>query len=114
VLHDMFAVPFDEIAPIIDRSSDATRQLASRARRRVQGERAIPDGRALAVQGFTIAVGGSSRWTSSPTPSDSLDLIWPRSASDGLARARSWPQATRRRRVPARSARISPLTDGRP
>ena len=43
VLHDMFAVPFDEIAPIVDRSPDATRQLASRARRRVQGERTIPD-----------------------------------------------------------------------
>jgi RNA polymerase sigma factor (sigma-70 family) len=37
VLHDMFAVPFDEIAPIVGRSSTATRQLASRARRRVQG-----------------------------------------------------------------------------
>jgi RNA polymerase sigma-70 factor (ECF subfamily) len=37
VLHDMFAVPFDEIAPIVGRSTDATRQLASRARRRVQG-----------------------------------------------------------------------------
>jgi RNA polymerase sigma factor (sigma-70 family) len=37
VLHDMFAVPFDAIAPIVDRSPDATRQLASRARRRVQG-----------------------------------------------------------------------------
>ena len=37
VLHDMFAVPFDEIATILDRSEAATRQLASRARRRVQG-----------------------------------------------------------------------------
>jgi len=43
VLHDMFAVPFEEIAPIVDRSPEAARQLASRARRRVQGERAIPD-----------------------------------------------------------------------
>jgi RNA polymerase sigma-70 factor (ECF subfamily) len=43
VLHDMFAVPFDEIAPIVDRSPDAARQLASRARRRVQGERTVPD-----------------------------------------------------------------------
>jgi RNA polymerase sigma-70 factor (ECF subfamily) len=43
VLHDMFAVPFDEIAPMIDRSPEATRQLASRARRRVQGDNAIPD-----------------------------------------------------------------------
>jgi RNA polymerase sigma-70 factor (ECF subfamily) len=37
VLHDMFAVPFEEIAPIVGKSSAATRQLASRARRRVQG-----------------------------------------------------------------------------
>src|SRR4051794_37213264 len=37
VLHDMFAVPFDEIATIVGRSPDAARQLASRARRRVQG-----------------------------------------------------------------------------
>jgi RNA polymerase sigma factor (sigma-70 family) len=38
VLHDMFAVPFEEIAPIVDRTPTAARQLASRARRRVQGE----------------------------------------------------------------------------
>jgi hypothetical protein len=37
VLHDMFAVPFDEIAPLVGRSPAAARQLASRARRRVQG-----------------------------------------------------------------------------
>src|SRR5215216_5441585 len=37
VLHDMFAVPFDEIAPIVQRTPDAARQLASRARRRVHG-----------------------------------------------------------------------------
>jgi RNA polymerase sigma-70 factor (ECF subfamily) len=37
VLHDLFAVPFDEIAPMVERSPEATRQLASRARRRVQG-----------------------------------------------------------------------------
>jgi RNA polymerase sigma-70 factor (ECF subfamily) len=37
VLHDMFGVPFDEIAPIVDRSPAAARQLASRARRRVRG-----------------------------------------------------------------------------
>jgi RNA polymerase sigma factor (sigma-70 family) len=41
VLHDMFAIPFDEIAPIIGRSPAATRQLASRARRRVQGTSAV-------------------------------------------------------------------------
>ena len=43
VLHDIFAVPFDEIAPIIERSPEAARQLASRARRRIQGEPTIPD-----------------------------------------------------------------------
>ena len=43
VLHDIFAVPFDEIAPIVERSPEATRQLASRARRRIQGEPTIPD-----------------------------------------------------------------------
>ncbi len=43
VLHDIFAVSFDEIAPIVARSPTAARQLASRARRRVQGTTAVPD-----------------------------------------------------------------------
>jgi RNA polymerase sigma factor (sigma-70 family) len=43
VLHDMFAVPFDEIATLVDRSPAAARQLASRARRRVQGQAPVPD-----------------------------------------------------------------------
>ncbi|MQA74793.1 MAG: sigma-70 family RNA polymerase sigma factor [Solirubrobacterales bacterium] len=43
VLHDMFAVSFDEIAPIVDRSPEAARQLASRGRRRVRGESTVPD-----------------------------------------------------------------------
>jgi RNA polymerase sigma-70 factor (ECF subfamily) len=43
VLHDMFAMPFDEIARILDRSPEATRQLASRARRRVRGAASEPD-----------------------------------------------------------------------
>jgi RNA polymerase sigma-70 factor (ECF subfamily) len=42
VLHDVFAVPFDDIAPVVGRSSEATRQLASRGRRRVQGA-PVPD-----------------------------------------------------------------------
>ena len=42
VLHDLFAVPFDEIAPIVGRSPAATRQLASRTRRRVQGAGMTP------------------------------------------------------------------------
>ena len=43
VLHDLFAVPFDEIAPIVERSEAATRQLASRARRRVRGATTAKD-----------------------------------------------------------------------
>ncbi|HWU11738.1 MAG TPA: RNA polymerase sigma factor SigJ [Streptomyces sp.] len=43
VLHDMFAVPFDDIAPMIERSPEAARQLASRGRRRVQGQAPAPD-----------------------------------------------------------------------
>jgi RNA polymerase sigma factor (sigma-70 family) len=43
VLHDMFGVPFEEIAPIVDRTPVAARQLASRARRRVRGTSTVPD-----------------------------------------------------------------------
>ncbi|HLJ07739.1 MAG TPA: sigma-70 family RNA polymerase sigma factor [Acidimicrobiia bacterium] len=46
VLHDLFAVPFEEIAPIVGRSPAAARQLASRARRRVQGAPAVEAGHA--------------------------------------------------------------------
>jgi RNA polymerase sigma factor (sigma-70 family) len=59
VLHDMFAVPFDEIAPIVGRSADAARQLASRARRRVRGG-AAPDadlvGQRQVVEAFVAAL----------------------------------------------------------
>jgi RNA polymerase sigma-70 factor (ECF subfamily) len=44
VLHDMFAVPFDEIGSIVDRSPDAAKMLASRARQRIRGAPATPDG----------------------------------------------------------------------
>jgi RNA polymerase sigma factor (sigma-70 family) len=43
VLHDTFGVPFDEIATIVDRSPDAARQLASRARRRLRATNAVPN-----------------------------------------------------------------------
>jgi RNA polymerase sigma factor (sigma-70 family) len=43
VLHDVFAVPFDESAPLVGRSPTAARKLASRARRRVQGTAPVPD-----------------------------------------------------------------------
>src|SRR6478752_1511794 len=43
VLHDMFGVPYEEIAPIVERSPEPARQLASRARRRVRGTAPLPD-----------------------------------------------------------------------
>src|SRR5215471_9064431 len=43
VLHDMFGMPFEEIGPMVDRTPAAARQLASRARRRVQGTPTVPD-----------------------------------------------------------------------
>jgi RNA polymerase sigma-70 factor (ECF subfamily) len=58
VLHDMFDVPFDEIAQIVGRSPAAARQLASRARRRVRGADAVPDadpGRRREVVGAFLA-----------------------------------------------------------
>lgn len=53
VLHDVFAVPFAEIAPIVGRSETAARQLASRARRRVQGAKTAP-GADLGVQRLLV------------------------------------------------------------
>src|SRR5215217_7643615 len=50
VLHDMFSVPFDEIGAILERSPDAARQLASRARRRIRGANTTPDAEAAAQQ----------------------------------------------------------------
>ncbi|SDK29928.1 RNA polymerase, sigma subunit, ECF family [Nocardioides sp. YR527] len=61
VLHDLFAVPFDEIATMLDRSSDSTRQLASRARRRVRGrtpERAVTAQREVVDAFFAAAQDG--------------------------------------------------------
>ena len=59
VLHDMFDMPFDEIAPIVERTPDAARQLASRARRRVRGATPPKDGdlatRRAAVDAFLAA-----------------------------------------------------------
>ena len=43
VLHDIFGMPFDEIAPVVERTPEAARQLASRARRHVQGRKTTPD-----------------------------------------------------------------------
>ncbi|WP_030814800.1 sigma-70 family RNA polymerase sigma factor [Streptomyces sp. NRRL F-2799] len=62
VLHDLFAVPFDELAPLLERSPAAVRQLASRARRRVKGEgpppKSDPVRRRHAVEAFLAATRG--------------------------------------------------------
>jgi RNA polymerase sigma-70 factor (ECF subfamily) len=62
VLHDLFAVPFDEIGPIVGRTPTAARQLASRARRRVQGASPTPDANLAeqrrVVEAFTAAARG--------------------------------------------------------
>ncbi len=62
VLHDMFAMPFDEIAPMLEKSPAATRQLASRARRRVTGTAPAPDAdltdRRHVVEAFLAATRG--------------------------------------------------------
>src|SRR5215203_2889103 len=50
VLHDMFSVPFDQIGTILERSPEAARQLASRARRRIRGAHTTPDADAAAQQ----------------------------------------------------------------
>lgn len=64
VLHDMFDIPFEDIAPIIERSPEATRQLASRARRRVRGEReplnADFDRQQAVVEAFLAAARGGN------------------------------------------------------
>ncbi len=61
VLHDMFAVPFEEIAPIVGRTPVATRQLASRARRRVQSDPAFPDTSAKSRRELVTAFLAASR-----------------------------------------------------
>jgi RNA polymerase sigma factor (sigma-70 family) len=62
VLHDLFALPFEEIAPIVGRSPTAARQLASRARRRVQGADKVPDvdrtRQREIVEAFLVAIRG--------------------------------------------------------
>lgn len=61
VLHDLFAVPFDEVAPIVGRSPAAARQLASRARRRIQGTEEIPPGDGRRQQAIVDAFLAASR-----------------------------------------------------
>jgi RNA polymerase sigma-70 factor (ECF subfamily) len=65
VLHDMFTVPFGQIAPIIDRTPAATKKLASRARQKVQGTPAVPAA-VLARQRRVVSAFLDGAWASSP------------------------------------------------
>ena len=69
VLHDMFAVPFDEISPIVGRSPAAARQLASRARRRVQGVDTSPGEDRFRKREIVAAFLAASRTSSFIAPS---------------------------------------------
>jgi len=97
VLHDMFGVPFEEIAPIVERSPEATRQLASRARRRVRGA-PVPDADLTSqwevVEAFLAAVRDGD-----------FDAL--------RRRARPRRRAPRRRRRPHRPLPARPGREGR-
>jgi hypothetical protein len=84
VLHDMFAVPFEEIAPMVGRTPAAARQLASRARRRVQG--ATPAGQ-------PDMVGRRAGWTRMCV--QSLRPVRPDPAAPGSAHTRAPGAAAR-------------------
>ncbi len=79
VLHDLFAVPFDDIAPIVERTSATTRQLASRARRRVQAASPRP----------TPTSPGSARSSRPSSPPPARVTSTPSSRSS----TRTWPCA---------------------
>jgi RNA polymerase sigma-70 factor (ECF subfamily) len=61
VLHDIFAMPFEEIAPIVEREVPATKQLASRARRRVRGESMVKDANLVASRNVVDAFLAAAR-----------------------------------------------------
>ena len=101
VLHDVFAVPFDEIAPIVDRSPEAARQLASRARRRVRAERTFPTRTSKRSGGLStrfwrprVTATSIGSWRCS-TPMSSCGRISGRSAARGRCAA---PRRSRARR----------------
>ena len=114
VLHDMFAVPFDEIAPIVDRSPEAARQLASRARRRVQGERAVPDAD-LSAQREVLTRSSRPRATETSTrwsPCSTRTSCCARTSARSRA-AREWSAAPKRWRARPSATRGSASSGGR-
>jgi len=116
VLHDMFAVPFDEIAPIVGRSPEATRQLASRARRRVRGGAPAPDADLAQQRRAVAAFLAAARAGDFEALVEVLDpdVVFRVDAGPGAERARPPVSgaAAVARQVLARGVRFAPL--GRP
>ncbi len=116
VLHDLFAVSFDEVAVILSKSSDACRQLASRARRRVRAAddpRADPASQRAVVEAFLVAAKGGDMDTLLALLSPDVELV-----PDAVAVAMGGPNAQHGRRGVAavfsgraRAARVA-LLDG--
>jgi len=116
VLHDMFAVPFEEIAPMVDRSPAATRQLASRARRRVQGAAPVPDADLPRQREIVDAFLAASRAGDFEALLEVLDpqVVFRMDSGDASRRAQRpiTGAAAVARQVLTRGARFAPL--GRP
>jgi RNA polymerase sigma factor (sigma-70 family) len=116
VLHDMFAVPFEEIAPMVDRSPAATRQLASRARRRVQGAAPVPDADLSRQREIVDAFLAASRAGDFEALLEVLDpqVVFRMDSGDASRRAQRpiTGAAAVARQVLTRGARFAPL--GRP
>src|SRR3954452_3926512 len=116
VLHDLFGVPFDEIAPIVGRSATATRQLASRARRRVRGGAPAPDADLAQQRRAVAAFLAAARAGDFEALLEVLDpdVVFRVDAGAGAERARPpvVGAAAVARHVLARGVRFAPL--GRP
>jgi RNA polymerase sigma-70 factor (ECF subfamily) len=115
VLHDMFGVPFDEVAPIVDRSPAAARQLASRARRRVRGATPTTDpdlDRQREVVTAFIAASRAGDFDALLSILDPEVVLRTDAGSGPLARAPIVGAAAVARHTVERGARFAPL--GRP
>ncbi len=117
VLHDLFAIPFDQIAAIVGRSPDATRQLASRARRRVQG--APPPESELAEQRTTVEAfikalraGDVEGIVAVLDPDVEVHAVDPAGKPHEIHGARNWAQGAVQFAKPMQHAAVA-IVDGR-
>lgn len=105
VLHDLFGVPFEEIAPIADRSPAGARQIASRARRRIQGADRLPDADLRRQREIVYAFMATSREGDFDASLAVLDpdvvlradsVILPAGRPPEIRGARQWPEVLSR------------------